>query len=301
MLSPIDEVIARVQAVYGGWGRQVTVQKMRDDWDGLFGSDAPRAPVRTDTLQGVPVAWVAGEGADARRVFIYLHGGGYQVGSIASHADLVARISAASGMTGLIIDYRRAPEHRFPAPIDDVLAVWMALATRGFDVADIPMVGDSAGGNLALASAIALRERAEPLPRALVLLSPWTDLEARGASYETRAAADPIHQRKMILNMAGAYLNGADAADRLASPLNADMAGMPPMLIQVGDRETVLSDSEDLAAVARQAGVPVELQVWPGMIHVFQQFPDVLAEAREAVEAIGAFLSPAHESSEEKI
>lgn len=299
MLSPIDEVTARVLAVYGGWGRNVTVQKMREDWDGLFGADAARAPIRADTIGGVPVAWVAAGGADPRRIFIYLHGGGYQVGSIASHADLVERISAASGMTGLIIDYRLAPEHRFPAPIDDVLTVWAALADRGIDVTEISMVGDSAGGNLALASVIALRERGRALPSALVLLSPWTDLEAKGASYETRAAADPIHQRKMILNMAGAYLNGADAADRLASPLNADLSALPRMLIQVGDRETVLSDSEDLAAAARQAGVSVSLQIWPGMIHVFQQFPDVLPEAREAVDAIGAFLSSAHTTSQE--
>lgn len=299
MLSPIDEVTARVLAVYGGWGRNVTVQKMREDWDGLFGADAARAPIRADTIGGVPVAWVAAGGADPGRIFIYLHGGGYQVGSIESHADLVERISAASGMTGLIIDYRLAPEHRFPAPIDDVLTVWAALADRGIDVTEISMVGDSAGGNLALASVIALRERGRALPSALVLLSPWTDLEAKGASYETRAAADPIHQRKMILNMAGAYLNGADAADRLASPLNADLSALPRMLIQVGDRETVLSDSEDLASAARQAGVSVSLQVWPGMIHVFQQFPDVLPEAREAVDAIGAFLSSAHTTSQE--
>lgn len=301
MLSPIDEATARVLAVYGGWGRNVTVRQMREDWDGLFGGSAASIPMRADTLGGVAVAWIAAEGADPERVFLYLHGGGYQVGSIASHADLVARISAASGATGLVVDYRLAPDHRFPAPIDDVLTVWAALAGRGFDVADIAMVGDSAGGNLALASAIALRERAAPGPLALVLLSPWTDLEARGASYETRAAADPIHQRKMILNMAGAYLDGADAASPLASPLNADLSGMPPMLIQVGDRETVLSDSEDLAAAAVRAGVPVELQVWPEMIHVFQQFPDLLPQANEAVAAIGAFLSVAQKQSQEQV
>lgn len=301
MLNPIDEVIARVLAVYRGWGRDVTVQKMRQDWDGLFGASAASIPMRADTLGGVPVAWIAAEGADPRKVFVYLHGGGYQVGSIVSHADLVARISAASGATGLIVDYRLAPEHRFPAPIDDVLAVWGALADRGLNVGDIAVVGDSAGGNLALASAIALRERALPLPVALVLLSPWTDLEARGASYETRAAADPIHQRKMILNMAAGYLDGADASGPLASPLNADLTGLPPMLIQVGDRETVLSDSGDLAEAARRAGVPVQLQVWPEMIHVFQQFPDVLPEAIQAVDAIGAFLTSAQTKSQEQI
>jgi len=299
MLSPIDQVIARVLAVYGGWGRHVPVEKMRCDWDRLFGAKSARASMRAETLGGVSVAWVAAEGADPDRMFVYLHGGGYKVGSIASHVDLVSRLSAASGAVGLMVDYRLAPEHRFPAPIDDTLAVWSALTARGVDVSRVPIAGDSAGGNLALASAIALRDQGAPSPSALVLLSPWTDLEARGASYETRAAADPIHQRKMILMMAGAYLDGADAAAPLASPLNADLSGLPPMLIQVGDRETVLSDSEDLAAAARGAGVPVVLQVWPEMIHVFQQFPDVLPEAGEAIEAIGAFLASANKRFQE--
>lgn len=283
-------VAANILAVYDGWGRDTTVEQMREDWDQLFGASAAHRMIRPDTIGGVPVAWISDEGASHERVFIYLHGGGYQIGSPRSHADLVARISAASGATGLVIDYRLAPEHRFPAPIDDVLAVCAALETRS-DITTISFVGDSAGGNLALASILALRERGSPLPAAIALLSPWTDLRMLGASYETRATADPIHQRKMLANLARAYLGDADPSSPFASPIEADLGGFPPMLIQVGDREVLLSDAETLAERARSAGVDVDLTVWPGMIHVFQQFPTELAEAREAIEAIGAFLS----------
>lgn len=298
MLSPVDRVIQRVRSVYSGWGRGVSVIRMREDWDRLFGGDAQIIST-PDVIGRVPVAWVAAEGASRERVFLYLHGGGYQVGSIASHSELAFRISAASGATALLVDYRLCPEHHFPAPIEDVLAVCDGLVERGLSVETTSFIGDSAGGNLALASVLALRERGSSLPASLVLLSPWTDLQARGESYRTRADSDPIHQRNMILKMAAAYLGDADGADPLASPLNADLRGFPPMLIQVGDRETVLSDAEDLAAAADRAGVSVELQVWPGMIHVFQQFPADLAEARDAIEAIGAFLSAQPKTSSE--
>lgn len=290
-LSPVDTVVARIRAIYGGWGRETSVQQMREDWDGLFSAAAAHLAIRPDIIAGINVAWISGEGASAEKIFIYLHGGGYQIGSILSHADLVARISAASGATGLMIDYRLAPEYCFPAPIEDVLAVCAGLEERHIDLDTVSFVGDSAGGNLALASIVALRERGSVLPSAVILLSPWTDLQALGASYETRAAADPIHQRKMLLNLARAYLGEADPSLPLASPINAELSGFPPMLIQVGDREVLLSDAEALAARARSAGVAVDLSIWPNMIHVFQQFPAELADARKAIEAIGNFLS----------
>jgi acetyl esterase/lipase len=291
-MSAVDDVVARIQSVYGGWGRDTTVQQMRDDWDRLFSASAIEAIVRHDSIGGVPVAWIAGDGASDERIFVYLHGGGYRIGSPASHADLVARISAASGATGLVIDYRLAPEHLFPAAIDDIVRVWAALAENR-DVGAVSLVGDSAGGNLALASIQIMGARGLLLPAAVALLSPWTDLRMLGATYETRATADPIHSRKMLVSVARNYLGDADAASPLASPIDADLRGFPPMLIQVGDREVLLSDSEMLADRARSAGVDVDLTVWTGMIHVFQQFPTELPEAREAIDAIGAFLSAA--------
>lgn len=292
MLTPIDRVIAKVLAVYGGWRRDTPPETMRQDWDSLFGRQPDNARLETDRLGGVDAVRITAAKADVDRLFVYFHGGGYLVGSPRSHADLVARISETTGATGVCLAYRRAPEHVFPAPIEDALEACRALVSRGVDLSKTAFVGDSAGGNLALATALALRDAGEPMPAALVLLSPWTDLEAKGESYVTRASADPIHQRAMILAMAGRYLAGADAAQPLASPLNADLAGLPPLLVQVGDRETVLDDSRNLVTLARSAGVEANLQVWAEMIHVFQQFPEDLAEAREAVAEIGRFLSP---------
>jgi epsilon-lactone hydrolase len=274
----IDEVIARVRAVYGGWGKGTTVAKMRADWDALFASDTELEPVPE-----IGAHWI---GPPSDRAFLYFHGGGFRVGSARSHAELIARIAAASGARGLAVEYRLAPEHRFPAQLEDVRAAY-EWALQRFAPSRLALVGDSAGGNLALA--LMLSRGALPMPAAAVLLSPWTDLAATGASYQTRAAADPIHQRGMILAIARGYLGDADPRDPRASPLYGDMTKLPPLLIQVGDRETVLDDSVRLAAKARAAGVMAELQVWDGMIHVFQQFPE-LPEAARAVAAVGAFL-----------
>lgn len=288
--APIDAVIAKVQATYSGWRRTTTVERMRADWDALFWSDATGATSEPADIPDVEGAWVGGLGLARDRVFLYLHGGGYKVGSVRSHFDLIARISAASGIAGLGIDYRRAPEHRFPAPIEDLGRVLDWLLEQGIAPGHIALVGDSAGANLALAGAIDARVRSLPRFGAIVLMSPWTDLAANGESYVTRAERDPIHQRGMILRMAADYLGGADPADPLASPINADLVDLPPILIQVGDRETVLSDAVDLAAKIDRAGGNVTCEVEAGMIHVFQQFPE-LPEARAAIERIGAFLA----------
>ena len=287
---PIDGVIERVRRTYGSWRRDTTAEQMRADWDNLFWSDASGAAAQEVSAMGLTMTWVEAQGVGRDRLFVYLHGGGYKVGSARSHFDLVARISAASGTAGLILDYSRAPEAQFPVQIGELETLCDWLVEQGHAIDRVAFAGDSAGGNLALAGTLRLKEKGSALPAALVLLSPWTDLTAAGESYETRADADPIHQRFMIRNMAGNYLGDADPAQPLASPLNADLSRFPPMLIQVGDRETVLDDARNLAARAAAAGVPAELEVWDGMIHVFQQFHDELAEAREAIDHIGAFL-----------
>jgi len=191
----------------------------------------------------------------------------------------------------LAINYRLAPEHRFPAPLEDALAAYRWLLDQGLKPECIAFAGDSAGGNLALACLLSLRERGLPLPAAGVLMSPWTDLAATGASYTSRSDVDPIHQRPMIVALAKNYLGeDGDPCNPLVSPLYADLTGMPPLLIQVGDRETVLDDSTMFADKARAAGIDVELQVWDGMIHVFQMFGEELAEARQAIDSIAKFL-----------
>lgn len=216
------------------------------------------------------------------------------MGSLDSHRELMACLSATSGASVLGVGYRLAPEHPHPAAQADALAAFGWLRGQGFQPEHIALAGDSAGANLALCTMLALHDRRKPQPAAGFLMSAWTDLTASGASYETRAAADPMHQRPMILAIARGYLGGADAADPRVSPLMADasvLAALPPMLLQVGDRETVLSDSEQFVQKALTAGGRAELQVWPGMIHVFQQFPAELPEAREAIDAAGRFLA----------
>jgi acetyl esterase/lipase len=289
--KPVDSIIARVRSVYKGWNRSTTVDQMRRDWDSLFASNAVDAAVEPLMVNGVRAQWIAAPGARADRVVLYLHGGGFKVGSLDSHHELMACISQASGAYVLGVDYRLSPEFRYPAALYDACAAYEWLLSGGLHPGAIALAGDSAGAGLALSTLLSLRDASLPLPAAAVLMSPWTDLTASGESYETRAAADPIHQRPMILAMASNYLGPEDdPRDPLISPLFADLNGLPPMLIQVGNRETVLSDSTVFAQRASDAGVSVDLQVWENMIHVFQQFPTELEEADAALQSIGAFL-----------
>jgi epsilon-lactone hydrolase len=294
--TPIDVVIGRVKQVYRSWSRATTVVQMREDWDTLFGGvhvDADIEPVilRATSTPALAGQWITANGARSDRVVLYLHGGGFQVGSSFSHLELMSGISQAAQARVLGLDYRRAPEHRFPAALNDTIEAIDWLVAQGFDPGAIAIAGDSAGAGLALSTLVSLRDAGRALPVAAVLMSAWTDLTASGASYENRALSDPIHQRAMILAMARNYLGtDSDARQPLASPLFADLRGLPPLLMQVGDRETVLSDSTVFADKARAAGVSVKLEVWEEMIHVFQQFPAELIQAREARASIGAFL-----------
>lgn len=290
--SPVDLAIARVKAVYGRWRRDTPIAQRRSDWDGLFAP--PAADIRTERVSanGVECAWISAPSSDASHVVIYFHGGGYQLGSLRSHADLMARIATAARCRVLGVDYRLAPDARFPAPVQDALTVYEWLARQTPAPRQIAFAGDSAGGGLAAAALLTLRDRGGTLPSAAVLLSAWTDLTAEGESYVSRAAVDPLHQRALILATARAYLGPeGDDRDPRASPLFGALQGLPPLLLQVGDRETVLNDSTRFADKARAAGVAVQLEVYPDMIHVFQQFADLLPEARFAIASIGDFLS----------
>jgi monoterpene epsilon-lactone hydrolase len=290
--APIDLAIERIRAVYRSWNRETSVAQMRADWDAAFGRCTTAVLSERVSAGGVDGEWISPADAPQDKAVLYFHGGGFRIGSVASHRDLIAQIAIASGWRVLAINYRLAPDHRFPAALDDTLAAYAWMLGQGLKHGDIAFAGDSAGGNLVLATMLALRERGLPLPVAGVLMSPWTDLAATGESYVSRAEADPIHQRPMILALAKNYLGGqGDPRDPLASPLYADLGGLPPLLIQVGDRETVLDDSIMFADKARAAGVTVVLEVWDGMIHVFQMFGAELAEAHQAISAIAGFLN----------
>lgn len=288
--APIDLAIARIRAVYRSWNRDTSVARMRSDWDAGFGGTTAAVAFERVSAGGVDGEWIAPANAPEDKAILYFHGGGFRIGSVTSHRDLIAQIALTTGCRVLAINYRLAPEHRFPAALDDALASYGWMRDRGLKPDNVAFAGDSAGGNLVLASMLALRERGLPLPVAAVLMSPWTDLAATGASYDTRADADPVHQRPMILALAKNYLGGqGDPCNPLVSPLYADLRGLPPLLIQVGDRETVLDDSVMLAEKARAAGIDVNLEIWDGMIHVFQMFGAELPEAHQAIASIAAF------------
>jgi acetyl esterase/lipase len=221
---------------------------------------------------------------------LYLHGGGYVVGSIATHRGLAGRLSQAAAARVLLVDYRLAPEHPFPAAVDDAASAYRWLLAQGIESARLVIAGDSAGGGLTIATLVALRDAGVPLPAAAVCLSPWVDLEGSGDSVTTKAAADPLVQKDMLLQLGAWYLAGADPRTPLAAPLYADLRRLPPLLIQVGTAEILLDDATRLAEKATAAGVKVTLESWEDMIHVWQLFAPMLPEGQQAIERIGVFV-----------
>lgn len=238
---------------------------------------------------GVPAYWIAGNDVAGDRTILYLHGGGYCVGSPTSHRALVAALSIASGSRALSVHYRLAPEHPHPAALDDALVAYRFLLRSGVDPKRIVIAGDSAGGGLTMATLIALRDAGDPLPSGAVCLSPWVDLEALGESMTTQAARDPMVKREPLLEWAGHYLGSLPPRTPLAAPLHADLAGLPPLLIQVSNAETLFDDSTRLVERLQAANVPVTLQVYEDMFHVFQFCP-FLPESIEAIDHIGKFI-----------
>jgi len=267
----------------------VTPEQMRQGLVALAAMMPTPPDVRRETVSaaGVPAEWVAAPGAAEERAILYLHGGGYVMGSIETHREMVSRLSRASGARGLVVDYRLAPEHPHPAALDDALAAYRWLLEQGGEPRRIVVAGDSAGGGLAVATLVAIRDAGLPLPAGGALLSPWVDLEGHGASMTSRAAEDPIVQREPLLALASLYLGGASPRTPLAAPLHADLRGLPPLLIQVGTAETLLDDASRLAEKARAAGVDVSYEPWEEMIHVWQLFAAMLPEGQQAIERIG--------------
>ena len=239
---------------------------------------------------GVKAEWVSAPDAEVGRAVLYLHGGGYVIGSINTHRSLAANLSRASKARVLVIDYRLAPEHPHPAAVDDSVAAYRWMLGQGLKPARIAVAGDSAGGGLTVATLVAIRDAKLPLPAAGVCLSPWVDLEGIGGSMTTKADVDPVVQKAGIEQMAAAYLGGKDPRTPLAAPLYADLTGLPPLLIQVGTAETLLDDASRLAARARKAGVAVNYEPSEDMIHVWHLFASMLDEGRQAIDRIGEFV-----------
>ena len=246
--------------------------------------------VETADAGGVPAEWIKGPGAREDRVILYLHGGGYAIGSLTSHRQLVAYIAGAAGIRALSLAYRLAPEHPFPAAVEDAAAGYRWLLQQGISPGRIIIAGDSAGGGLAIAALLSLRDQGDPLPAAGVCISPWVDLTCSSETYRTKAQTDPIVTAEGIREMAALYLGGLDPKTALASPIFGDLTGLPPLLIQVGSEEVLLEDAIGLDKRARACGVDSRLEVWEEMIHVWHAFSPVLKEGREAIARIGEYV-----------
>ena len=240
---------------------------------------------------GVPCEWVAAAGVATDRAILYVHGGAYTTGSLVTHRRHVAQLSAAAGARVLNVDYRLAPEHPHPAAVDDAVAAYRWLTgAAGIRPDRVVLSGDSAGGGLAVALLLALRDADDALPAGAALISPWTDLTFSGASHDSRLELDPMCSRTSLTPSAEAYVGSGDPKAPLISPAHADLAGLPPLLIHVGDHETLLDDSTMLAERAAAAGVDVELLIAPEMIHVWHVFAGMVPESDVALAALGGWI-----------
>lgn len=241
------------------------------------------------TLAGMDAAWMRLSREHRRRRFIlYCHGGGYTSGGLGFSKVLASKLTRATGMDALAFDYRLAPEHPYPAAVEDALTAWGHLESLGIAPGDIVLAGDSAGGNLALVLCLKLREAGRGLPGALLLMSPWTDMTASGESLRGRAGIDPVLTPEYMYAVREAYAGGLDPSDCLLSPLFADFAGFPPALIQVGTHEILYSDAERLAERMLAAGADCRLEVWENMWHDFQMYPSKTAS--NAIQNMAHFL-----------
>ena len=269
-----------------------TVEESRDGFERLaryVGGDTPATVTEVDA-DGVPGELVRADSATGDGVTLYLHGGGYVVGSPATHRELARRLSAATGGDVLTIDYRMAPEDPFPAPVEDATTAYEWLLAQGRDAASASIAGDSAGGGLTVATLLSIRDKGLPMPSCGVCLSPWVDMEGLGDSMDTRSDKDPMVQRDGLVAMGGVYLAGADPRSPLAAPMYADLTGLPPLLIQVGTRETLYDDATRLAQVAMDCEVETTFEPWPEMIHVWHLFAPMLDEGQRAIERMGEFI-----------
>jgi epsilon-lactone hydrolase len=294
MASPqLQQVFAQYKAFAQGAGQAKSPQELRASMAAAFSAFPSAGEVKCEPVNagGVKAEWITASNAAPDRVIMYLHGGGYVMGSIDTHRELVARLSKAAQARGLALDYRLAPENPFPAAVDDSIAAYRWLLAQGYKPGRIVIAGDSAGGGLTVATLIAVRDIGAPAPAAGVCISPWVDFEAQGESMTSRAARDPLVSREMILNIAKMYMGeNGNLREPLAAPINASLSGLPPLLIQVGDAETLLDDSTRLTDRAKQAGVNVTLQIWDEMPHVWHLAAPVLPEGQEAIDKIGEFI-----------
>jgi epsilon-lactone hydrolase len=287
-----DSEIVALRAKLATTPRSEDYKQRRKDMDarGLQYGLARDVSVEPVSANGVRAEWTSTPQAERDSALLYLHGGGFVIGSLDSHRHLVSEAGRAAKAWALALDYRLAPEHPFPAAVDDCVSGYRFLLSRGYKPGRIAIVGDSAGGGLVVSAMVAIRDAGLPQPGCGWCISPWVDLEAISETMSTKAAADPMVQRANILDMARLYLNGADPRVPLAAPIYADLSSLAPLLIQVGAAETLLDDAIRLAKTAGAVDVRVDLQIWPEMVHVWHLFHPELKAGRRAIEQGGAFI-----------
>ena len=287
-----DADIDAIRALLAAAPRAADLKERRARLDGFGARYTVASDIKVQQVNagGVDAEWTLAPESDPWRVLLFLHGGGYISGSIASHRHLVAQAGREARCRTLALGYRLAPEHPFPAALDDTLAAYRFLIAQGITPEQITFGGESAGGGLALAAMVSLRDAGDPLPARAWLSSPWLDLQQTGATMQTRAAVDPLIQKPYLDDLSAQYRAGAGTRNPLISPLYADLRGLPPLLIHVGTAETLLDDSIRLADVAGQADLRVTLDIWPDMIHAFTLFYQQVAVGRRALRQVGAFI-----------
>jgi len=292
MASPQLQSVISVLRSMSVEGRDIPIEQSRAAFDGIANMFVLPADVKHEAVDvdGTPGEWISTEGTPGDATILYLHGGGYVIGSVNSHREMISRIARTAQMRALAIDYRLAPEHPFPAAVEDATKAYRWLLRQGVTPEKVVIAGDSAGGGLTVALLLALRDAGDPLPAAAVCISPWTDLEITGESMVTKKDVDPMIRPDDAKWGAERYCGPADPRNPLMSPIHADLSGLPPLLIQVGTSEVLLSDSTRLAERAKAAGVDVTLEEWEEMVHVWHFFAFMLPEGQQAIERIGEFV-----------
>ena len=268
-------------------------QKARADFSASIGAAPVAADITFESgkLAGLPVLASTTPGARTDQTLLYIHGGAFVIGNPTDYRSLSGELGRATGVSTVSLDYRLAPEHPFPAAVDDCVAAYRALLEGGIKPADIVLAGDSAGGGLVIATLVAARDAGLPMPAGALTISPWVDLACTGSSMQSKIAADPSITREGLLANAELYLQGKPLTTPLASPLYADLRGLPPVFFQVGTSEVLLDDAIRLVGALGAADVPVHLSVWPNMPHVWHIFGFMLSEGRDALTEAGVFLT----------
>ena len=266
-------------------GMRRTYERINDEFSPDEGTNFERL-----SAGGVPAEMISRDDSDPSRVTIYVHGGGFVIGSVRTHRVLMSKLASASGAKVLGLEYRMAPENPFPAAVEDTIAAYRWLLSQGYGPGKISLAGDSAGGGLVVSALVSLRYLGEPMAGAGWCISPWVDFEGLGNSMTSNAEVDPVVAKEGLEFMAGLYLGNRDRRTPLAAPLYADLHGLPPMLVQVGGDETLLDDSTRLTDKLKEAKVPVDLEVWDDMFHVWHAFAPILPEGQRAIDRAGAFI-----------